>query len=668
MAQQVDYVGKADVRVVRSADLASQGFISPDLVWNKGNNYELLISDDALAAWLLAADSGFQIQNPSVIFTDIFTSLNVPGDLTLPISDLSDPAAVDGGVIRRTHSVIVPWNYTQTTDPVQANGDPAHGTAFHVDAHVTLSAGQGLDGPNFSTGNFGPRGVFNFEGVVRYGQNMTLLSCTPIGYLDSLVVMNTPNVARDITPAWSFVDARQYLAQGATVTLMPTDTNSGGAGFVSTPVLATTDGGQINGNTNDTWWTSFLSQPGVFGNVSIDGRIGLDIEGCVNETIGGPLSGPYPYGSGEDVGDVDVNNISIGEELGIRIGAFALGTTKTGMESVHPVIANEGFFGSRAAAGNMILGSTRHATKGFIELHSRINPLPTDITWTSTTEGYRIFQTRLDRTITLNDTGGGFNFGNEFTGVSFLNTVVFDAPPGVFGMGSFFSGASTIKNAPGEARAMGIFVGQGFQPVWRGDGAAVTTAQWVGLQDNPKFEGINGGTISATSVSVRSNLEALAGSTLTSRKGVEVNDGTGAGAVTLQVGVDISTLAKGATNIGVRNASTYVATPPSPQAITAVGNTISPTAHAYEISNTTGGSLTLTSAPTIPNGQPGQLLVLTNVGTQNVVLQDQGTLANSNLRLAAAAVTLGPLDSMLLRFVGGSVNDWVQVAPVLATV
>jgi len=68
---QVDYVGKADARIVRSADMAAAGFTSGDLVWNKANNFEILVNDDLLAAWLLMQDAGLVAQNPTQTAIDI---------------------------------------------------------------------------------------------------------------------------------------------------------------------------------------------------------------------------------------------------------------------------------------------------------------------------------------------------------------------------------------------------------------------------------------------------------------------------------------------------------------------------------------------------------------------------------------------------------------------
>jgi hypothetical protein len=133
--------------------------------------------------------------------------------------------------------------------------------------------------------------------------------------------------------------------------------------------------------------------------------------------------------------------------------------------------------------------------------------------------------------------------------------------------------------------------------------------------------------------------------------------------VTTQIGLDIDTLAKAATNIGIRNASTEVDTPAA-QTLSAAGNAITATAKVKALTNSTGGSLTLTSAPTIADGQNGQIIELVNVGTQDIVLQDQGTLPSSNLRLTAASITLTPRDTVRLRY-NATVGDWVQTSPVV---
>lgn len=94
-----------------------------------------------------------------------------------------------------------------------------------------------------------------------------------------------------------------------------------------------------------------------------------------------------------------------------------------------------------------------------------------------------------------------------------------------------------------------------------------------------------------------------------------------------------------------------ISDPPPVQVISAVGNGIYPTGSWVKISNTTGGSITLTSTPTIAPGVDGQDIELINIGTQNVVIQDFGTLANSAVQLATgASKTLAPGQVWIARF------------------
>ena len=97
----------------------------------------------------------------------------------------------------------------------------------------------------------------------------------------------------------------------------------------------------------------------------------------------------------------------------------------------------------------------------------------------------------------------------------------------------------------------------------------------------------------------------------------------------------------------------------------AVGTAIAPTARIHEF--TSNGNYTLTVAPTIANGQDGEVVTLVNVGSNTITIQDQGTLANSNLRLTAATVAIGPRDSVTLYY-SGDVGDWVQIGGLVSVI
>jgi len=74
---------------------------------------------------------------------------------------------------------------------------------------------------------------------------------------------------------------------------------------------------------------------------------------------------------------------------------------------------------------------------------------------------------------------------------------------------------------------------------------------------------------------------------------------------------------------------------------------------------------TLTSTPSIATGMDQQVIRLLNISPYGMVLQDQGTLAKSNLRLTAAKITLGPQASMTLVYLS-TLGAWVQSGPVIS--
>ncbi len=73
---------------------------------------------------------------------------------------------------------------------------------------------------------------------------------------------------------------------------------------------------------------------------------------------------------------------------------------------------------------------------------------------------------------------------------------------------------------------------------------------------------------------------------------------------------------------------------------------------------------TLTATPTISAGFDSQVIRLMNIdSTYSVTLQDNATLAGSNLFLTASTVTLGLYDSVNLEYVSG--KGWVQISNVV---
>lgn len=101
-------------------------------------------------------------------------------------------------------------------------------------------------------------------------------------------------------------------------------------------------------------------------------------------------------------------------------------------------------------------------------------------------------------------------------------------------------------------------------------------------------------------------------------------------------------------------------TPTAAQAIAAAATAIVADGSNKLVSNTTAASITLNAVPTLADGANGQEIRITNTGTANIVLQDQATLAGSNMKLGAATRTLTPRSSIRLQFLS-AIGDWVEI-------
>lgn len=159
-------------------------------------------------------------------------------------------------------------------------------------------------------------------------------------------------------------------------------------------------------------------------------------------------------------------------------------------------------------------------------------------------------------------------------------------------------------------------------------------------------------TVGTTGQLVISNVGAI-----TTTGGININSGN-----FIVLGASGNTTVAGTLDVtGVTTLTGALVGVPVANSITVVGSTIGITGIVQNVNNSTAGPLTLTSAPTIANGVSGQVLILIGTGTQNVLVQDQGTLANSNLRLGATSRTIGPRDMLMLMF-STSTNDWHEIA------
>jgi hypothetical protein len=99
--------------------------------------------------------------------------------------------------------------------------------------------------------------------------------------------------------------------------------------------------------------------------------------------------------------------------------------------------------------------------------------------------------------------------------------------------------------------------------------------------------------------------------------------------------------------------------PSTTQAISAAGNSI--LANATMVVVDPNADYTMTSTPTIADGSPGQVLIVTasNSETNKVIVQDQDTLGSSNLQLGTTAREITGKKTLTLVFDG---TDWVEQA------
>ncbi len=96
---------------------------------------------------------------------------------------------------------------------------------------------------------------------------------------------------------------------------------------------------------------------------------------------------------------------------------------------------------------------------------------------------------------------------------------------------------------------------------------------------------------------------------------------------------------------------------PSATQTLAVGDPIVVSATHLKVAGS-GGAVTLTSAPTIADGTEGDFVIIRGThNTNTVTLQDQGTLASSNLELGSTGRALGNGDTLGLLFDG---TVWVE--------
>lgn len=260
-------------------------------------------------------------------------------DLTLDAAVRTGSTLV-GGVIRRATSLIIPWTYTQTVDPT----DTAIGTAVLVQWYATLN-GDGFFGPNAQTTWFGPRGVFELEGVVSYGADQSFFAFAPVGYADLSRISNDPGSARVLAPSWSFLSSRMVLADDGAVTLTVTDVNRGGAALIDSHALVSLNNGSIDGVSQVFELTSVLSAPVISGDVHISRRVAVDVQDLklgnspyFPDLVGSPTVLDVLRGNGQGLENADDDTAEADEQVGIRVHFLANAGRNIGIENASATV------------------------------------------------------------------------------------------------------------------------------------------------------------------------------------------------------------------------------------------------------------------------------------------------------------------------------------------
>jgi len=241
---------------------------------------------------------------------DPFADTSLLGDLFMPASAFPGDGTVENGVIRRTHSIQVPWDYTNTVEPT----DTAIGTALLVGGTVTAS---GSSPPGFSapvvTGHpipgFGRRGIIQLEPFWVYEDDVNIVGRPPIGFNDAQWIQNDPGVPLQLRRNWSYQSGVWVVADGAACTLHGVDIGPGVADFVSNPVFTVLNGGTLDGVGSGFLSIGFLSGGVIADGASLFRRIGLSVRGMggtgsIEEHIGVEVS-PQDLNMGTHRGFVD---------------------------------------------------------------------------------------------------------------------------------------------------------------------------------------------------------------------------------------------------------------------------------------------------------------------------------------------------------------------------
>lgn len=451
----------------------------------------------------------------SVPYTDVSTSARPEN---VPYTDLS--LAHD----RFTASALVVRNrYRQSTESLA----PEFGTSLLIDWRANVEhKGAALSGPGSQTGWFGPRGLIHTQGIVTQSQNTTALGLGPIGVTHMIQFGNRKGSgAINITPSWGFINGQINVADGATLTMNPTDIYlygskcRGGAAFVDSTVWVSRNTGRWEGTTNTTDFVGFLSYPVIGGDTRLSRRIAFMADDFL--PTGGSFMAPL-LGTGGNTMDADAP--AIGENIGFYVPRLANGTANIGLHSDSPLRlwSDTNTFSAQPALPAIQIGGTH--TLDFSNATGPTGGLVSITgTWKFKQAGYAL---------------GGIGF------LGFTPTVTND------------SSLSAGTSIPLQILSV-------FSPTYSGDNT--TGAQTYADVRSQSFSfttsrAAGSGTFTITNLT-DSQFSGTVGAntTVTTRRAIYIKDLTNSGTVTNNIGLDIDAFSVGATlALGIRNASKSV--------------------------------------------------------------------------------------------------------------
>lgn len=193
-------------------------------------------------------------------------------------------------------------------------------------------------------------------------------------------------------------------------------------------------------------------------------------------------------------------------------------------------------------------------------------------------------------------------------------TGVLQQSAGGFLMHTVFANSMTYKNIAATAANFGPIVTYQAQYVLQADTQTITGGSHTDFFSNPTSSVINAGVMSGVShAAFKSQAVVGTGTTWTSRTGFTFAEATGSGTLTTQIGIDIVALAKGTTNIGIRNLASLLQQgalvyTPTTVTVTTNAGTVPVTASNAKFTNSSAATMTITLATS--GASDGQVLTV----------------------------------------------------------